>query len=211
MFFIDKDFDGLVTPKKRSAARRYVTDYYSIENFLVNTEALAIILNDLSGISNLDENYKRALAGFTKLESGAERLMRPLITIYMAHIRKGGPRKFGQVIMGRLFEVDAHGTITKKPKALEQFLDMAEIEISMVPLSAIRFEYKRIVGIDKKLWLRGKCELWLFARFLKSFYKSLPGIKAPPALAQDMLIEPLAGRLVERASLATFLDKELAR
>ncbi len=65
VFFVDRDLSDLLSETYPEAANIYVTDYYSIENDLVNREMLDRILGELLGLVNVSQtNLDNVLAAF---------------------------------------------------------------------------------------------------------------------------------------------------
>ncbi len=47
LFFVDKDLSDILSETRTSATNIYVTDYYSIENYLVTSDMLRRVLNEI--------------------------------------------------------------------------------------------------------------------------------------------------------------------
>ena len=84
-FFVDKDHDDLLGEDEGTNTKGslFVTKYYSIENYLVTTEAIKAVFNDLWGIDS-SETIEAACTKFNSFQQAYRNIFLPLMAWWLA-------------------------------------------------------------------------------------------------------------------------------
>ncbi|MEL6580070.1 MAG: DUF4435 domain-containing protein [Cyanobacteria bacterium J06621_12] len=84
-FFVDKDHDDFLGKVEGTNTKDnlFVTEYYSIENYLATTEVIKAVLNDLWGIDSL-ETIKAACTDFETFQKAYRNAFLPLMAWWLA-------------------------------------------------------------------------------------------------------------------------------
>jgi hypothetical protein len=218
LFFVDKDLDDILGEPWPTDPRIFVTDTYSIENYLVSTEVFARLCRDSLQMKRVEFPAERMVAQFERQLAMFQRLAIPLMAWIVAVRRSGQRPVLNDVNMGELFGVSidccvcvkSHGRlrylarvtgVLKAPGGLRQFLQIAR-ELKRIPA-------KRIV--------RGKFEAWFFVEFWKSLIAQMRALAKEAGgdvavsvqLERSNFVHILAGRMVVPECLERFLALHL--
>ena len=91
MFFVDKDHDDLIGNKGAITERGlFVTPYYSIENFLVSTHTIEVVLTDLWGLDSSSGAIEAACKSFEKFQQAYRSVFLPWMGWLLATRRLRG-------------------------------------------------------------------------------------------------------------------------
>lgn len=194
LFFADKDYDDLIKVKMVSATNFFYTKHYSIENYVVSTETLSIVLERY--FISMNDIIKNKL--LTNFELAHNKFMSQVKTFTkFILLDREGPRKanLDEFKMSYFMRVEATELIHKKlvssllfdrirgnTKASvsektsirkESILDIlksrCEFQINDVTFNKLMQKLKLLNSIkNQKSYIRGKYELWFFIEFIKS-------------------------------------------
>jgi hypothetical protein len=229
MFFVDKDHEEYVggQDSTRQAVRGewlerlFITEFYSIESYLVVREAIRLMWAQFTPYGNADVRLGVLLAGFADDHERFARLMRPLMAAVIYLRRRGFRPNLSNVKLERCIDFRNRGQIRRKSSCFREFQVAIGVEAANLRALEIRGELKELEVNECKRWLRGKYELWFLEKFLRAMFGELERerkmkkerrrIVPPRALEQGDLVELLAGRLSYPDSVVGFLTAALAK
>lgn len=170
LFFIDKDFDDYIGKTIINDSNVFVTDVYSIENYLVDAKILEkfIIDNCLiihEGVIKVTiENFQNQHQEYVK--------QLKMISAWMMYCRKNNfDVSFNDIKMSDLFKIDENGHLKKK--SLSSYSSKfnylcAKTNSNFFDINEIRHFYN-LIDIETKpqKFIRGKYELYFMFIYLK--------------------------------------------
>jgi len=176
LFFIDKDFDDYIGKQIINDNNVFVTDCYSIENYLVDERILEKFITDNCLITHEQiikiaiENFKEQLNTYVK--------QLKMISAWMMYCRKNSfDVSFNEIKMSDLFKIDENGKLKKKTLSSYgskfQYL-CAKTNTNHFDLTEIKHYYNLIDSESKpKKYIRGKYELYFMFMYLKYISENL--------------------------------------
>lgn len=229
VFFIDKDHNDLVGTIVIHH-QLFQTEFYSIENYLVDVELLSTYWAEMLHLDSTDIRISEYIAQFEQAYIQFTKRMRILMAIVLLGrgLGKHSPRKLNlnNVNFDHIFDIDFEKRIFRFKSGAGKHFAIATNAIEYQPPSAIikqRTEIKSIIenhlqSRDCKEFIRGKYELWFFVKFLQKITAKLSSKaeakltgqkRATPrvSITHEVAIEMLAPRLRCPDSLAVFLDR----
>lgn len=220
LFFVDRDFDDLLGCQINPNPRTFITDPYSIENYLVGVDQAEIVLVDLSGLSRVDSDCETFLLSLDSLLDRCSQVILPFLAMSLAAREVGMKPNFNNVNLANVFVVDLQpDRIRRKDGAAQKCISAILPKDASVPLSRIIRWARHLRSLDTKLWFRGKYELWFFERLLLLFLDGLAAkrkaakkksIRIPASLREGRLFEALGGRINPIPSLESFLSGSIS-
>jgi hypothetical protein len=232
LFFVDKDFSEILGEIYPSDENIYVTDYYSIENFLVSEDVLkrvlqeiyhinSLELDDLLAKSSLDKNS--ILYIFMQELKTFHLLMIPIIAWIICLKRLNIKPNLNNVKLDKIFHLDeTQLTIDKINNSgyLSRFKYLeAVFNVSTPPgvwLQILNEARKLRIIFDQnpKIYIRGKYELWFLICFLNKLEKRLrdelkvhkKAFSVKTQITNENAIEILGTRVYCPESLNRFLE-----
>lgn len=105
LFFMDKDVDDIVGVQWPSDPRLFVTECYSVENYIINKQALSRYFKDYVKVRKVDVDVDKALETFEKDLAHFHKLMVPVMAWIVIMKRAGVRVILNDVNPGELFKV----------------------------------------------------------------------------------------------------------
>jgi hypothetical protein len=209
LFFIDKDFDDLLGCSAEPAPDVFQTDVYSIENYLVSSEALEVVWQQIWALSTTDASWARVNAHFEVALRRFYRLMLP-ISAWIVCARLAGMRPNLNNIRMTAIVVLRDGLPTLRRAAFREL--QKSTSCSFCPsMKEWRRQIKALQRATPKGVTRGKFELWFFCQFLDSVLGKLKGrtserpVASIPPAAESMAVA-LLGKLSLPPQLVAFIQ-----
>lgn len=170
LFFIDKDFDDYIGKEIITDNNVFVTDCYSIENYLVDELILEKFIIDNCLITN-DSIIKLAIGNFKQQHIIYVKQLK-MISAWMIYCRKNKFNIcFNDIKMADLFKIDESGKLQKK--TLSSYASKFEYLCDKTKtrhfnIVEIRHYYNLIDKVSNpKKFIRGKYELYFMFMYLK--------------------------------------------
>jgi hypothetical protein len=217
MFFVDKDHDDLVSATEGATTERglFVTRHYSIENFLVSEDAIAVVLTDIWGLDSSSGAIEAACRNFSKFQQAYRIVFLPWMAWLLA-ARRSGARPQNDNIRFSILTVNAnHEPILNwNPDMLTHLARDCKVE-TPPDAAAIALVTSELETLPTKVWLRGKQELWCLLAFLDSLEKEvkddedLKCLKIRSQINPGNAVELLAPRLPCPKDLNDYLTTRL--
>jgi hypothetical protein len=223
LFFVDKDLSDILNESWEKAPNIYVTDYYSIENYLVSAEILYRIWMELfrfrPDFMEFDSVYR------TKFHEELERFYqfaRPIMA-WSIYLRRQGKRpNINNINFSRFFTIRDDLTLEKT----EEIRTTSEIQLlervcgETTPeewLTDAKLIMEELQEFPPKTYLRGKLELGFFVRFVNALLGYLRSnlaqdggsVSTKTPLTEENAIEILGPRSRIPLSLEKFLQENL--
>lgn len=217
LFFVDKDFDDLLDQLPGPFEDLFVTEFYSIENYLASEGAIRIIFDDFLNINKSDKLYEEVISAFAKSREQFGDFMRPIIAWALC-LREDNIRpRLDKVSIGGCFKIAEDLSVSAKPNFVSIFRRACEVGEPQIGDECIEKWERRLLKEDVKIWLRGKYEVWHFAEFLRTLIRTLrkkqkkgtSRLKVPKGLEGNDLFETLGARLPQPKRLQMFLESHL--
>ncbi|MGO9120727.1 MAG: DUF4435 domain-containing protein [Desulfomonilaceae bacterium] len=168
LFFVDKDLEEFLGEEHVKAANIFVTDYYSIENYLVDDYMLDRILTELFHPKNVKlKNSEIKLKFQAALEQFYD-LMRPLMA-WVIYLRRNSIKVYlndANTQFHKILKLDHDLTIsTRTGDGIELLASICKVITPPKFASKKDAIVRELNGINPKKWIRGKYELWFFVTF----------------------------------------------
>ena len=214
LFFLDKDVDDIVGVQWPKDPRIFVTDCYSIENYVINKQALSRYFKDYVQIRKVDVDIDRVLEQFESDLAHFHRMMLPVMA-WIVIMKRSGCRVILQDFNpNELFGVTDEGNC-RKPKrcAIAYLLKVTQTNGSSPAWTQLRTTCSELKRLPPKSYIRGKFEAWWFVEFGRRILDGLQkvveeakgSIKIHMQLNTKTFIQLLAGGIDTPASLDAFL------
>lgn len=169
LFFVDKDHSDLIGENYETAPNIYVTDLYSIENYVVSEAMFRRIWEDFFNTSNFMLDYDTVASKFKKELNRFYEYALPLSAWIVFNRRKGLKPNVNNVKLNEIYTFNQDLTIQfSSIKDLFAHLDRvcgincAEDLTTVLPLII-----SELAKMDPKKHIRGKYELWFFIKFIE--------------------------------------------
>jgi len=223
LFFVDKDLSDFLNEQHIVAENIFVTNYYSIENYLVSEEMLLRISDDLLNLPDSIDTNKILEKFRIELERFYEQVLP--ITAWIIYLRRCKLRpNINNINLSHFFrfnddltlEIDLDIKQTNGSSILER---MCEVTTPPGCQPEIESIVNELANLDPKLYVRGKFEIWFFVKFVGKLVKLLQGttntigkrIKVRTQINEDNAVEILGPRLQIPSSLEKFLQENLSK
>lgn len=222
--FVDRDFADLLGANYPVADNMYVTDHYSIENYLVSADMLGRIWDEMIHVEPEEIDLKPIQVKFETELARFHGFMLP-VTAWIIYVQRNGQKIDENHInlaaffsladdltlqcshetdyMGMVGVLDGHCKVVT-PAELLPGIDVVKAELSALP---------------PKRYVRGKFELWFFVQFVNKLTsllrQTLSGAGQPLSVnvrlqfGQANALIVLGPRLPIPPSLETFLQRNI--
>lgn len=178
LFVVDKDYSDLLGEKYKVAKNIYVTDAYSIENYIVNAVTLERVLIEHCRGNNSDllldavELFESSYLSFTMA-------IKPLTSYILYHKRNGKATQLNNINLNQLLRVDEDSleiktnTRPNNQKRIQYLDNRMQVATPSNTWRAMIGESRVLELHNRKAWIRGKFDIWFFVKFLDGLINSL--------------------------------------
>lgn len=218
LYFVDKDLSDLLQEDCPMGTDIFVTDYYSVENYLVSEEMLDIIWEDFFNFYGKNKpEFPPFCKQFQKELRRFYDYIRPVMIWIIHHKKNRANLSFSRIKLHELFEVNESLELRRKIEGDVQSL-IAKLDKSCnLTTTTQYFEEEKdiILELNPKTYIRGKFEVWFFVQFLKALVKFIKKemkieISVEQGLLKEKIIVKLLGpRLKIPKSISKFLERNL--
>jgi hypothetical protein len=218
LFFLDKDLDDLLNIELPNDPRVFVTETYSIENYLVCEEILHRWIDEAYRFSGVTFALDPVRSQFRMQLSRFHQLCTVVMAWVLTHRKAGTRPNLSNVQCSRLFAFDDSGSIQRSPGAIAVLDQLTGVSTSAPMLSDIRRNARKLQSHHPKSYIRGKFELWFLVAFIRNLEDLMKrvcaetggSVRTSTVLHEANAIDLLAPRLQSPESLRTFLDRHSA-
>ncbi|MDE2859561.1 MAG: DUF4435 domain-containing protein [Chloroflexota bacterium] len=175
LYFVDKDLSDIFDEWPHESDV-HVTDYYAIENYLVTSEMLETVWNEMIIFSGSEKpDFGPVRAKFEMELESFYQFMRQVMVWVIHHRRNDSSPNFRRIKLDKLlaFNDDLELTclLDGGEACLVDFLD-SSTSLS-TDCDSFHSEETLIQNMHPKAYIVGKFELWFFREFIKSLVKSI--------------------------------------
>jgi hypothetical protein len=171
LFFVDKDLQDFESAPATTDVDTFVTEVYSIENYLVTVEALNAVWTYLWSLASADPRRAMICTKFENALGRFHRLMLPVMAWIVLARRAGKRPNVNNVNLGALLVV-VDCVPRLRAAAFGELKRVTSCEFEPAFADLLR-ETRRLSQAPAKCVVRGKFELWFFCRFLESIFSTL--------------------------------------
>ena len=157
LFFVDKDIDDILGQPWPTDPRIFVTDVYSIENYLVSRDAVSRFIDNFIQFRNVAFQRDAVLDQFDQQLSKFHRLVTPLMAWIIYSRRQGQKPNLSNISLSELFALSEECSIKVRPGERAEYLTRVTavtfpLRVSSRMLQIVN-ELKRL---PPKRFIRGK-------------------------------------------------------
>lgn len=217
LFFVDKDHSDFVSEKKPNAPNIYVTDFYSIENYIVTEDMLRRIWYDFFDITTRDADIESIIGKFKCEQERFYYSMLPLSAWIILNRRRGLKPNLNNVKLSELYVFDTDLILQTKCEFsesltyIERVCDVDHIHDLQESLPEVIDELK---PIEPKKYVRGKYDLWFLCTFIEKLKVTLNDVskstgqsfKVRTQIGVENAVEVLGPRVQIPQSLQDFFS-----
>jgi hypothetical protein len=222
LYFVDKDISDILEQTYPSYSDVFVTEYYSIENYLVTEEMLLFVLMDICNFYGhqkpdfdyIQEKFKIELAKFHKI-------IIPTMIWGIFHKTRTSEFGFDKIQLQDIFDFNNEAELQDLlPIDLEErisfFDDMCKVTTDLGEYTVHHPNVEnKIKTMNPKYYVRGKYELVFFSKFLRTIVNVLKrngiDVRYEEALmGRDNVVRTLSPRIhVMPDSIKKFLSQNI--
>jgi hypothetical protein len=218
--FVDKDFDDLIGAPLPNEEGIFVTEYYSIENYICTESAFRVLLRDYIMLPEDDSKNDAILQEFRRCLSEFYDDIKPLMAWAIERRRAGKEVVFGSMgsSLKKCFCFDG---LRAKPHVECHRMFRSECgHAADVSDETIMLDIVEELGLrEPKAWVRGKFEMWVFVNFANAIWDHLKGypisnkrrVRKTINLSVENAFSLLCGKMTFPESLVRFLEANLKR
>jgi hypothetical protein len=215
IFFVDKDIDDLIPIKFPIYDCLNITEYYSIENYLVCEKIYSSVLSELYKIGTGNQLYKRLI---DKFKTDFDRFLPnflPIMAWILFHKRHGNKPNLKNINNNSFIAVDSDLNINIK--TIDEMVNDFDIKTGVVTDMSLWNNEKggmlsELKSIELKKVIRGKYEIHLFVKYCNSVRNVIEKIQEQKVLCSfelntDNAIDILSPRLEIPEKIEEFIRK----
>ncbi|WP_145975079.1 DUF4435 domain-containing protein [Cereibacter sphaeroides] len=218
LFFVDRDYDDLLSRQAPSSPSLYITEGYSIENWAASEKAIEVLLEDVLAVPPREAAQIKSRA--IEIQSPAASRMYFLAAWILAAKEAGcNPNLNNTNSIGPLLSLSAAGLMLFDRKSFSAFKRKVDSGRGLPPIGLQVKWYRAIRGLDFDKICRGKYHAWIFCKAVhlaieeendRRSRNKKKKIRKPGALQGAHVVELMAGRIPCASSLTQFLERNLA-
>lgn len=218
LFFVDKDLDDIIPILYEINDSIYVTDYYSIENYLVDKSILEQVCSE---IFKEDSGCNHVVKFSEKFELSCK-LFYDFMIIVMAwilyHRRMGSRLQVNNININTFFVVN-HNLDLNVKISYDEIIDNLD-KMAVVKTDKESWEkskdilLKELLKFNPKNVIRGKFEVDFFIQFINACKKAIDyihdkNVKVSAPINKDNIIDILGPRVSYPFSLVRFIENHI--
>ncbi len=214
VFFVDKDLDDFIGQSLPIRSRVFVTNYYSIENYLCTEEAVAAVLEEIIFLPNEGNSYEKILWEFRLGFEDFSIQLRPLFSEVILLRQRSSIVSFSDLGDGLSHCFEMVNLRAKPVHEWDQiFRNRCRYSISNLGSDDLLATEALLAKKHNHTWLRGKFAVWFFIQFMNDLWRTLAGmlindrkkIKKTMNLSMETIFLTMQGRHPEPIGLLDFL------
>jgi hypothetical protein len=121
LFFVDRDYDDLFGTQVPLHDEIFLTEGYSVENYVVTAESVRLLLSDFAGFTERDPEHSEILRNFEIWCNRRGEALALFIAWALALRDSGTNPVFANVRIGNVLAVSANGAVQKKRDGFRHF------------------------------------------------------------------------------------------
>ena len=218
LFFIDKDLSDILKNKNPRSKNFFITDYYSIENYLITPKMFKIIWTDIFQLYDSDSRLDEYIKIFKNSYKDFVNLMKPIMGWITHHKKDGKDVSLRNVKLDKMLSFRADFKIEQKTNAFIYLAKETKIANGLPNQSELDKMINTLEKFKPKYYIRGKFELWFFVKFVNyvlDVVKKKNGVlkraKAGMHITVNSAIMCLSGKIPYPKTFTNFLKYNLSR
>jgi hypothetical protein len=215
IFFVDKDIDDLIPIEFPIYDCLNITEYYSIENYLVCEKIYSSVLSELYKIGTGNQLYRRLL---DKFKTDFDRFLPnflPIMAWILFHKRHGNKPNLNNINNNSFITVDSDLNINIKTidEMINDFDKKTNVVTDMVLWNNEKEKIlSELKSIELKKVIRGKYEIHLFVKYCNVVRNVIEKVQEQKVLCSfelntDNAIDILSPRLEIPEKIKEFIQK----
>ncbi len=218
-FLLIKDVDDILGKPWPTDPRIFVTDVYSIENYLVSRDSFIRFCQEAVRLGDVGfQLHSPLLDRFDEQLSRFQRLIIPLMAWVVTMRREGQRPILTNINLGEFFEIDVECSVRLRPcKGVEYLNRVAGVRWPRDYWRRVLSTSRELNRMPPKRVIRGKFEAWFFVEFWKKSIRKIQELAREGnaratirlQLEHANFIVVLAGRMNVPRSLELFLVQNL--
>lgn len=179
LFFVDKDIDDIAGVSWPADPRIFVTDCYSVENYVVCPNACLGYLRDYVKMRKVEVQLEPLVAKFETEREKFHKLLMPVMAWIVANRRRGASVILRDVNMDELFCM-REATVFRRPlrKAHSYLSKFRSAHVPGVTWKEVRAVCRELKRLESRSYVRGHFEAWWFIKFVTKACENLREIIA---------------------------------
>ncbi|ULG90794.1 DUF4435 domain-containing protein (plasmid) [Leptospira interrogans] len=212
LFFLDKDHEEYITNNSQLSKNIFITDHYSIENYVATVNVFRQILKDILHIqiNNIVEEY------LYKYNTQYKKFVVKMITLnaWIIYNRKNNIKlNLNNLDLSKLYKITASGQFVRNCRNTKYF-EILNRQFGVIKEKNIRsplLQISRTLKLEKcpKKYIRGKYEIWFFVKYVNFVISDNRNkgnkLKINTQLSVSNALEILAPRAEEDSKLVNFI------
>lgn len=178
LFMVDRDLSGYLNEDMNEDINIYTTDFYSIENSIINVEMLLFVLEDIYGITLQSLEAEKVFESFTEMTRQFYSLIMPIMAWIIAWRMKKLPIQLNDIQIKKYITL-RNGSFSWHSKILDQneLRDNLSTDLN-TSCSGHLTRQKNVLKLlrnesNPKSFTRGKWEMWCFIKILKHIRENI--------------------------------------
>ncbi len=214
LFFVDKDHSDYIGEENIVRSNIFVTEYYSIENYIVTENMLRRVWEELYNIKNYSIPYEIISDRFRTELDKFYKSMLPM-SAWIIFVRRNGLKPcLDNVKLGKLFIFSTDFEL--EPVSEDSIFSYLEQVFSIEIPDNLYIELPNVIlelsKNEPKKYIRGKYELWFFIKFLEKLRELLlieggNNVNIRTTIGEANAIEILGPRIILPKSLQDYFVK----
>jgi hypothetical protein len=214
LFFVDKDLDDIVGQPWPTDPRIFVTDVYSIENYIVSRDVLNRVVTDFVKFRDVHFQMDPILDRFDRELQRFHTLITPLMAWIVVARRAGLRPMLSDIQLNELFNVSECSLKVRPGPRIEYLNRVTAASLPGKTSNRVLQVVRELKRLPPKRFVRGKFEMWFFIEFLQGLVHRLEAearevsgsVKLRTQIGSRNLVEILSGRIDVPPSLLSFLE-----
>jgi hypothetical protein len=223
VYFTDKDIEDIIPFPRKADSHIYVTDYYSIENYIVNSEILEQVLAEIFKLRSGNKASKLILDKLTACINNFNSLMLTVMAWVLYHKRnienKNVTINLGCILMKKIYKINDDLDFELIIEDDDDIIRQLDIHTKCNTDFVLWHKYKEclikeLMTHPPKHYVRGHNEMEFFIYFINMVKNALSkaqmkALKMSVDLTESNSIDLLGPRVQIPKSLENFLYKNL--
>lgn len=221
LFFVDKDLADVLEQDYPKADNIYVTDYYSVESYVVTETMLRRVWEDFFYFRDARIDFEVVAQKFREEIDKFYNIMRPIMAWIVLVCKNGLSPNLANIDLAKVCFIDEDCTVFmvndfELAKRLETWCGVTTPEDYEAVLQSVT---SQLLELEPKAYVRGKYELWFFIKFIDKLARLLnedvlgkdERLKTRTSIGRSNAMEILGPRAEIPPSLESFLRRNFAR
>jgi hypothetical protein len=222
LFFVDKDLSDYIGDYTPTNPSLFVTDTYSIENYVVDSYVVSRFLNDFV---RCEDGFLTETDIVKQFRTQYDRFVQCMIVLmsWVIYLKRSGQHpNLSNLDLSKLFSIDSYLVFRRRrvgeARSRVAFLDKTcNVTTPRHAFGDIANVAREIRGHPAKGYIRGKFDAWFMSTFLNRLVEALVAqareskqtVRVTTQVHVSNLVELFSPRIVIPPHLATFLDQHL--